>query len=154
MTELSEVFEDLEVFKDKEEDKTMKNLKDANGMKCGVFTIVIDEEKNAFVVTAHLTSKDRVVYYNDLSHVDEILSDVKGFGFDIQLEKEEKPFRVVLDKDYNFVMSSKEINPLVSILFKVKKVDYEDLIDYFEKEKGYHVITINFEEEQSNETDK
>ena len=146
MTELSEVFEDLE------EGKTMKNLKDANGMKCGVFTIVIDEGKNAFVVTAHLTSKDRVVYYNDLECVDEILSDIKGFGFDIQLEKEEKPFRVVLDKDYNFVMSSKEINPLISSMFKIKKEFYEDLIDYFDKEKGYHVITINFEEH--NETDK
>lgn len=152
MTELSEIFEDLDVFKDKKEKNTMKSLKEANGMKCGVFTIIVDEEKNSFVITAHLATKDRMVYYNDLSHVDEILSDIKGFGFDIQLEKEEKPFRVVLDKDYNFVMSSKEVNPLISTMFRIKKELYEELIDYFEKEKGYHVITINLDDEEAHET--
>lgn len=124
----------------------IKNLRELNGEQRGVFTIVVNEEKNSFVITGRFMMEDAIVYYRELDKVSEILSDIKGFGFDVEL-KESKIFKILFDKDdERVVMTSNEViddrlNHLI-VTRHIKQEDYNDFIDLFSDNDRFEILEV------------
>lgn len=124
----------------------IKNLRELNGDQNGMFTIVVSEDKNSFVITGRFMMEDAIVYYRELSKVSEILSDIKGFGFDVEL-KESKIFKILFDKDdERVVMTSNEVmdDGLYHIIFnrRIKQEEYNDFIDLFKDTDRYMILEV------------
>lgn len=124
----------------------IKNLRELNGEQRGMFTIVVNEEKNSFVITGRFMMEDAIVYYRELDKVSEILSDIKGFGFDVEL-KESKIFKILFDKDdERVVMTSNEVmdDGLYHIIFNrhIKQEEYNDFIDLFKDTDRYMILEV------------
>lgn len=124
----------------------IKNLRELNGEQRGVFTIVVNEEKNSFVITGRFMMEDTIVYYRELDKVSEILSDIKGFGFDVEL-KESKIFKILFDKDdERVVMTSNEViddrlHHLI-VTRHLKQEEYDDFIDLFSDNDRFEILEV------------
>lgn len=124
----------------------IKNLKELSGEQRGVFTIVVNEEKNSFVITGRFLMGDAIVYHRGLDKVSEILSDIKGFGFDVELE-EKRIFKILFDKELEkVVMTSKEIISkdieIVASYYNVKPKDYDKFINVFHDMERYEILEV------------
>lgn len=124
----------------------IKNLIELNGEQRGMFTIVVNEEKNSFVITGRFMMGDAVVYYKELDKVSEILSDIKGFGFDVEL-KESKIFKILFDKDdERVVMTSNEVmddrlHHLI-VTRHIKQEEYNGFIDLFSDNDRFEILEV------------
>lgn len=126
---------------------TIKNLKELNGEKNGVFTIVVSEEKNSFVITGRFMMQDTIVYHRELDKVSEILSDIKGFGFNVELIKEPKIFKILFDKDdERVIMTSNEIIDKNFLRYvernRICKSDYDGIIEVFRGKGKYEILEV------------
>ena len=124
----------------------IKNLKELNGEQRGVFTIVVNEEKNSFVITGRFMMGDAIVYHRGLDRVSEILSDIKGFGFDVELE-ESKIFKILFDKDdESVVMTSNEVMDdrlrHLIVTRHLKQEDYNDFIGLFSDNDRFEILEV------------
>ena len=124
----------------------IKNLRELNGEQRGVFTIIVNEEKNSFVITGRFLMGDAIIYHRGLDRVSEILSDIKGFGFDVELE-ESKIFKILFDKDdERVVMTSNEVmdNRLRHLIVTrhLKQEDYNDFIDLFSDNDRFEILEV------------
>lgn len=124
----------------------IKNLRELNGEQRGVFTIVVNEEKNSFVITGRFMMEDAIVYYRELDKVPEILSDIKGFGFDVEL-KEPKIFKILFDKDdERVVMTSNEVmdNRIHHLIVTrhIKQEEYNGFIDLFSDNDRFEILEV------------
>ena len=124
----------------------IKNLKELNGEQRGVFTIVVNEEKNSFVITGRFMMGDAIVYHRGLDRVSEILSDIKGFGFDVELE-ESKIFKILFDKDdERVVMTSNEVMDdrlrHLIVTRHLKQEDYNDFIGLFSDNDRFEILEV------------
>lgn len=125
----------------------IKNLRELNGEQRGMFTIVVNEKKNSFVITGRFMMEDAIVYYRELDKVSEILSDIKGFGFvDVEL-KESKIFKILFDKeDERVVMTSNEVidDSLYHLIVTrhIKQEGYNDFIDLFWDNDRFEIIEV------------
>ena len=124
----------------------IKNLRELNGEQRGVFTIIVNEENNAFVITGRFMRGDSIIYHRNLDKVSEILSDIKGFGFDVEL-KESKIFKILFDKDdERVVMTSNEVmddrlHHLI-VTRHLKQEDYNDFIDLFSDNDRFEILEV------------
>ena len=124
----------------------IKNLRELNGEQRGMFTIVVNEEKNSFVITGRFLMGDAVLYHRNLDKVSEILSDIKGFGFDVELE-ESKIFKILFDKDdERVVMTSNEVmddrlRHLIATRH-LKQEDYNDFINLFSDNDRFEILEV------------
>lgn len=59
----------------------VKEPTELNGLKSYNFTIVVDVEKNSFVITCPFVDGDKIVYYNTLDKIEDILKDIRNFGY-------------------------------------------------------------------------
>lgn len=124
----------------------IKNLRELNGEQRGMFTIVVNEEKNSFVITGRFMMEDAIVYYRTLDKVSEILYDIKGFGFDVEL-KESKIFKILFDKDdERVVMTSNEVmdNRIHHLIVTrhIKQEGYNDFIDLFSDNDRFEILEV------------
>lgn len=124
----------------------IKNLKELNGAKRGVFTIVIDEEKNGLAITGRFFNGDMIVYFKELNKVSEIIKDIKAFGFEIKLE-EKRIFKILFDKELEkVVMTSKEIISkdieIVASYYNIKHKDYDKFINVFRDIERYEILEV------------
>lgn len=124
----------------------IKNLRELNGVQKGMFTIVVNEEKNSFVITGRFMMGDAILYHRELDKVSEILSDIKGFGFDVEL-KEPKTFKILFDKDdERVVMTSNEViddslhHLIVTRL--IKQEEYNDFINLFSDNDRFEILEV------------
>ena len=124
----------------------IKNLRELNGAQKGMFTIVVNEEKNSFVITGRFMMGDAILYHRELDKVSEILSDIKGFGFDVEL-KEPKTFKILFDKDdERVVMTSNEViddslhHLIVTRL--IKQEEYNDFINLFSDNDRFEILEV------------
>lgn len=122
----------------------VKNLIELNGQKSVVFTIIIDNERNSLAITGKFLRKDMIVYFKELDKIDEILEDIKGFGFEVELE-ENRVFKILFDKKLEkVVMTSNEIISkdieMVASYYNVKPKDYNKFIDAGFKGLGRYKI--------------
>lgn len=124
----------------------IKNLRELNGEQRGMFTIVVNEEKNSFVITGRFMMGDAIVYHRELDKVSEILSDIKGFGFDVEL-KESKIFKILFDKDdERVVMTSNEVmddrlHHLI-VTRHLKQEEYDDFIELFSDNDRFEILEV------------
>ena len=124
----------------------IKNLKELNGEQRGMFTIVVNEEKNSFVITGRFLMGDAIIYHRNLDKVSEILSDIKGFGFDVEL-KESKIFKILFDKDdERVVMTSNEVMDdrlrHLIVTRHLKQEEYNDFIDLFSDNDRFEILEV------------
>lgn len=124
----------------------IKNLRELNGEQRGVFTIVVNEDKNSFVITGRFMMGDAVIYHRTLDKVSEILSDIKGFGFDVELE-ESKIFKILFDKDdERVVMTSNEVMDdrlrHLIVTRHLKQEDYNDFIGLFSDNDRFEILEV------------
>lgn len=124
----------------------IKNLRELNGEQRGVFTIIVNEEKNSFVITGRFLMGDAIIYHRGLDRVSEILSDIKGFGFDVELE-ESKIFKILFDKDdERVVMTSNEVMDdrlrHLIVTRHLKQEDYNDFIDLFSDNDRFEILEV------------
>ena len=124
----------------------IKNLRELNGEQRGMFTIVVNEEKNSFVITGRFLMGDAVLYHRNLDKVSEILSDIKGFGFDVELE-ESKIFKILFDKDdERVVMTSNEVMDdrlrHLIVTRHLKQGDYNDFIGLFSDNDRFEILEV------------
>jgi hypothetical protein len=124
----------------------IKNLRELNGEQRGMFTIVVNEEKNSFVITGRFMMGDAIIYHRTLDKVSEILSDIKEFGFDVEL-KESKIFKILFDKDdERVVMTSNEVmdNRLHHLIVTrhIKQEEYNDFIDLFSDNDRFEILEV------------
>lgn len=124
----------------------IKNLRELSGEQRGMFTIVVSEDKNSFVITGRFMMGDAVLYHRTLDKVSEILSDIKGFGFDVEL-KESKIFKILFDKDdERVVMTSNEVmddrlHHLI-VTRHIKQEEYNDFIDLFSDNDRFEILEV------------
>lgn len=124
----------------------VKNLIELNGQKSGVFTIIIDNERNSLAITGKFLRKDSIVYFKELDKIDEILEDIKGFGFEVELE-EKRIFKILFDKELEkVVMTSKEIyNPLFLAYLNrngITSFHYDEIIERFRDNKKFLILEV------------
>lgn len=124
----------------------VKNLIELNGQKSGVFTIIIDNERNSLAITGKFLRKDMIVYFKELDKVSEIIEDIKVFGFEVELE-EKRIFKILFDKEYEkVVMTSKEIyNPLFLAYWNrngITSFHYDEIIERFRDNKKFLILEV------------
>lgn len=105
----------------------VKDIKELDGLKRGLFSIHILEVNNLIVLVREYKDESKVVYQNKLDNVNKVLEVLNYFGLNVALEK--RVFKIVFSYDTeSVVLTSKDAS--------------DESIERFRNDERYKLIEI------------